>query len=264
MPARALLAAACAALLAAGCHPRTPPPDLSLDPAALLARVGEAQGAVRTVRGEARVRYRSPRGSATVRQFAAVERPDRVHLEELDFFGNPAAVLVTGGGRFSFYDARQKVLYRGAATPANLSRLVPVPLGAEDLVAVLLGGAPLPLHDGRAVRAVPDAGLVRLRLEDGGVAEDVWVGQGGRTERAARLVAGGAGPGSWEVAFSGFRDRGGTSFPGTVSLRSAPAHVEVELGWTELEVNAVLDPRLFELEPPRGARVEEVGDGGAP
>ena len=258
---RASLPAALAALLAVGCHPRTPPPDLSLDPAALLSQLAAAQSSVRTVQGEARVSYRAPRGSATVRQFAAAERPDRVHLEELDFFGNPAAVLVTGGGRFSFYDAREKVLYRGPATPSNLARLVPVPLSAEDLVAVLLGGAPLE-PDGAEVRADPDGGAVRLRLDGGDAALEVWVGAGARAVRAARQIAGGAGPGSWEVAFSAFRERGGVPFPGVVSLRSAPAHVEVELSWTELEVNGALDPGLFrQLEPPRGARVEEVGDG---
>jgi len=251
---------ACAALLAAACHPRAPPPDLSLEPGPLLAQVAAAQRAVRTVQGEARVRYRSPRGSATVRQFAAAERPDRVHLEELDFFGNPAAVLVTAGGRFSFYDARQKVLYRGPATPENLSRLVPVPLAAEDLVAILLGGAPLPPEAGAGARAEAAGGAVRLRLEQGGAAEELWVGAGARVARAVRRVEGGAGPGSWEAAFSAFAERGGAPFPGTVSLRSAPAKVEVELAWTEVEVNGALDPGLFELTPPRGARVEEVGE----
>jgi len=257
---RATLPAACAALLAVGCPPRTPPPDLSLDPSQLLSQVAAAQARVRTVEGEARVRYRSTRGSATVRQFAAAERPDRVHIEELDFFGNPAAVLVTGGGRFSFYDARERILYRGAATPDNLARLVPVPLSAPDLVEVLLGGAPLP-PDGADARAEPEGGEVRLRLDRGDASEEIWVGVGARAVRAARRIAGGAGPGSWEAAFSAFRDRGGAPFPEVVSLRSAPAQVEVELSWTEVEVNGPLDPGLFELEPPRGARVEEVGEG---
>ncbi|HVO18026.1 MAG TPA: DUF4292 domain-containing protein [Anaeromyxobacter sp.] len=258
---RATLAAACAALWAVGCHPRTPPPDLSLDPAALLSQLAAAQAMVRTVQGEARVRYRSPRGSATVRQFAAAERPDRVHIEELDFFGNPAAVLVTGGGSFSFYDARQKVLYQGAATPRNLERLVPLPFSAPDLVAILLGGAPLVPQAGGEARADPEDGAVRLRLPQGDVSEEVWVGAGARALRASRQVAGGAGPGSWEATFSAFRERAGAPFPGVVAIRSPPAHVEVELTWTEVEVNGELDPGLFRLEPPRGARVEEVGEG---
>ena len=257
----ALSLAGCAAVLAGGCHPHVPPPDLSLDPARLLAQVREAQAPLQRVQGEARLRLRSSQGTAGVRQFAAAERPDRIHLEELDFFGNPAAVLVASGGRFWFYDARKKVLYRGAATPANLSRLVPVPLSAEDLVSILLGSAPL-LEGGVPVAAVQDHARLRIRLERADVVEELWVGAGAVVEKAERKVAGGAGPGSWEVEFSAHQDRGGGRFPGVVSLRSAPAHVEVELDWNEVELNGALDPRLFEPPAPKGARIVEVGEGG--
>jgi hypothetical protein len=261
MPHRAaLLAAACAALLLAACHPpRTPPPDLSLDPAALLAQVRAAQGVARTVQGEARVHFRSPRGSASVKQLTAVEAPDRIRLEELDFFGNPAAVLVASGGRFALWDVREKVLYRGAATPENLSRLVPVPFTAPELATLLLGSAPL--LDGPAVRAAPERAQVRLRLEQGGAVQELWIGARAAVEKAARKVAGGAGPGSWEVEFSGHQERGGAWFPGALALRSAPSKVEVELSWSDVEVNGPLDPRLFELQAPRGARVVELAEG---
>jgi hypothetical protein len=261
MPFRAAPAAALAALIALACQPpRRPPPDLSLEPAALLAEVRAAQGAARTVQGEARVRFRSPRGAASVKQFAAVEAPDRLHLEELDFFGNPAAVLVVAGGAFSLYDAREKVLYRGAATKENLSRLVPVPLSAPELVTLLLGSAPL--LDGTAVSAAPQRDQVRLRLVRDEVVEDLWIGARAAVEKASRKVAGGAGPGSWEAELSGHEERGGAWFPAKVTLRSAPSHVEVEVAWSEVEVNGALDPGLFELPAPRGARIVELGDGG--
>ncbi len=261
MRLRAALPAACAALVAIGCPRRVPPPDLSLDPARLLVQVQQTAAAVQRVQGETHLDVRSARGTGGIRQFAAAERPDRVHLEELDFFGNPAAVLVTSGGRFWLYDSRSGTLYRGAATPANLSRLVPVPISAQDLVSVLLGTAPL-LEGGVPVSAVPDHARLRLELRREDVLEDVWVGEKALVEKAERKVAGGAGPGSWEVEFSAHRERGGALFPGLVSLRSAPAHVEVGLTWTEVEVNGQLDPRLFEPPAPRGARVVDVGDGG--
>jgi hypothetical protein len=259
-PSAALALAGVALLPAVGCHPRQPPPDLSLDPAQLLIQVQAAQSPLDRVRGDARLRIRSSKGSGTVRQFTAAQRPDRIHLEELDFFGNPVAVLVAAGGRFSFYDARQKVLYRGAATPANLARLVPLPLSAEDLVSILLGTAPL--LDGRPVSAVPDDGRLRLRLEATGAAQELWVGAHAAVEKAARTDAGGAGPRSWEVEFFRREERDGALFPGSFTLRSRPGQVDVELTWTEVEVNGALDPRLFEPPAPKGARVVEVGEGG--
>ncbi len=257
----ALPVLACAALAATGCPRRVPPPDLSLDPARLLAQVEQTAAAVQRVQGEAHLDVQSARGSGGIRQFAAAERPDRVHLEELDFFGNPAAVLVTSGGRFWLYDSRSRTLYRGAATPANLSRLVPVPISAEELVSVLLGSAPL-LAGGVPASAVPDHARVRLEVRREDVLEEVWVGAQAVVEKAERKVAGGAGPGSWEVEFSAHRERGGAWFPGLVSLRSEPAHVQVGLTWTEVEVNGELDPRLFEPPAPKGARVVDVGEGG--
>ncbi len=252
--------AAVAVLLATGCPRRVPPPDLSLDPGQLLAQVRKAQAPLQRVQGETQLRYRSPQGSASIRQFAAAERPDRLHLEELDFFGNPALVLVAAGGHFWLYDARKKILYRGAATPANLSRLVPVPVSAEDLVSILLGTAPL-LEDGEPVRAVPDRARLLLELQRADVSEELWIGAQAVVEKAERKVAGGAGPGSYEVEFAAHQERGGAWFPGRVSLRSAPAHVEVDLSWTDVQVNGEPDARLFEPPAPRGARIVDVGEG---
>lgn len=255
--------AALAALVLAlgGCRPRVPPPDLSLDPAALLAQVQASQGRVRAVRGEARVAVDAQGQSGTVSQFLAAEVPDRLHLETLDFFGNVAAVLVAADGRFSLYDARSKVLYRGEATPENLARLVPLPLTAGELVRILCGGAPL--LDGRPTAAEPGSGHVALTLEAGPWAQVLRVGPGAAVERSWRTVEGG-GPGEYDLAFGAFSPAGEGRFPSEVKLRSERPRVRLELRWREVEVNPALEPGLFRLDPPRGARVVELDAGSAP
>ena len=160
-------------VLAAGCARRAPPPDLSLDPAELLGQVQAAQAKVRSVQGDARVAVESAGRSGTVSQFLAAERPDRLHVETLDFFGNVAAVLAARDGRFALYDARERVFYRGLATPGNLARIVPLPLRAEELVAILCGGAPLP---GAAASAAPGRGTVHLELAGPGGSATLAVG----------------------------------------------------------------------------------------
>ncbi len=249
-------------LLAAGCRPRVPPPDLSLDPAALLAQVEAAQGRVHSVQGEARVHVEAEGQSGTVSQFIAAEAPDRLHLEALDFFGNPAAVLVSADGRFSLYDARRKVLYRGAATPANLARLVPLPLPAEDLVRILCGAAPL--LDGRPVRAAPGPGFVELVLEAGSRTQALRIGPGAAVERSALRTGGARARGDYDLTFDAPRPAGAVRFPGEVSLRAEAPRVRLELRWRDVEVNGALAPALFRLDPPRGARVVELDDGGEP
>ncbi|BDG03976.1 lipoprotein insertase outer membrane protein LolB [Anaeromyxobacter oryzae] len=254
-PARLALAAALA--LAACRPPRTPPPDLSLDAAALRDQVLRSQARLRSVSGTARVGVDAPGGSGTVSQFVAAERPDRVHLEVLDFFGNVTVVLVAGEGRFALYDAREKVLYRGAATPENLARLLPVPIPAEDLVAILLGTAPL--VDGTPTAAVPGAGFVTLELARGALTQALRVGSDAVVERSSRRVAGGPGPGTYDLRFEIFQQRAGVWFPRQVALRADSPKVKLDLAWKDAEVNGEIDPKLFRLEPPRGARVVDLG-----
>lgn len=254
--------AAALALLATGCRPRVPPPDLSLEPAALLAQVQAAQGRVLSVQGEARVHVETASGSATVSQFIAAEVPDRLHLEVLDFFGNPAAVLVAADGRFSLLDARRKVLYVGAATPENLARLVPLPLRAEELVRILCGAAPL--LDGRAVRAEPGPGHVALALEAGARTQALRIGPGAAVERSALRTGGVLARGDYDLAFSAPRDAGALRFPGEVTLRSDAPRTRLDLRWRDAEVNAALSPALFKLAPPAGARVVDLDRGGPP
>lgn len=262
---RRIAAAALAAALA-GC-PRAPPPDLSRDPAQLLEAVRAAQGRVQRVKGSARVRVESPGGSGTVDELVAAEKPDRLRLETLDFFGNVAAVLVADGKRFALYDARDGVLYRGEATPENVSRLLPLTLPAGEIATMLCGSAPILAAP--PVSAEPDGALLLLTLGSDGMGQRLGVGdeaavEWSRLHRAAAPGASAPAAPDYELAFDVFRHRGGARFPTEADLRAPSARVRVALRWKDdLEVNGPAEPGLFHLEPPRGARVVDLPPGGA-
>ncbi len=262
---RPLAAAALAAALA-GC-PRAPPPDLSRDPEQLLEAVRGVQGRVQRVRGRARVRVESPGTSGTVDELVAAEKPDRLRLETLDFFGNVATVLVADGKRFALYDAREGVLYRGDATPENVSRLLPLTLPAEEIATMLCGSAPL--LPAAPVSVEPDGALLRLALASGGAHQALGIGAEAAVEwsHLRRGAAAGSAPGEgpdYDLAFDVFRHRGGARFPTEVDLSAPSARVRVALRWKDdLEVNGPAEPGLFRLEPPRGARVVDLPPGGA-
>ena len=264
--AKALLAGAILAM--AGC-PRVPPPNLARDPAALLDQVRAAQDRVRRVRGSARVKVSSPQLSGTVNAFAAAEKPDRFHLTTLDFFGNPVTVLAASGGRFGLWDARENVYYRGEATPENVSRLLPVLLPVEELVVVLCGSAPI--LPGRPLEVGVQDGFVLLTVGEGAVGQRLGLGEGATVEwsRVRRHVEGPGGARdvahAYDLAFDGFRRRGGVRFPMAVKLDAPAGQSQVELTWKDdLEVNADPTPALFQADPPRGARVVELPPGGSP
>jgi hypothetical protein len=249
------LALALAAAALAGCPSRVPPPDLSLDPAQLLAQVRAAQARVPAVRGEARVRIASGRGSGTVRTFIAARKPDRAAVQTLDFFGNTVSVLATAGGELSLYDARERVLYRGAATRENLARFVPVALSPADLATLLCGSAPI--LDGEAVRAVPGRGWVELEIVAGGRREILRVGPGAAVLSASIAVPGG-GPGAYEVAFRAFDAYPGTQFPREITLTARDPAASMQLAWTEVEPGAPVEDAAFTPPAPRGARVVDL------
>jgi hypothetical protein len=211
-----------------------------------------AQERIRAVQGEARVRVESGGRSGTVSQFLAAARPDRLHVETLDFFGNVAAVLAAGDGRFSLYDAKERVLYRGEATPENLARIVPLPLAAEELVAILCGGAPLP---GAPREAVPGRGTLRLELSGPEGGATLVLGEGAAVERTEQRPTGRP---AYTVGYDVHRYRAGVRFPTDVQLRSSSPRVRVDLHWREVEVNGEVDPALFDMLPPAGARVVDL------
>jgi len=245
---------------AAGCVRRAPPSDLSPDPAALLAQVERTQARVERVRGEARVRVETPGGSGTITQLVLAERPDRLRLDALDFFGNPAAALVADGGRFALLDLREGVFYRGAATPENLARLLPLPIPARELVLLLCGAVPVA---GVASAIEPGDGVLQLTLEEEDRVQRLDVGAGAAVHRSTVRDRAGSRPASarYDVAFDHFEERGGRPFPGDVRLDAPAAGVRLRLTWKEIEVNGVLPEGSFTLAPPPGIRIVDL-DGG--
>ncbi len=258
----ARLAAAAALALLGGCVPRAPPPDLSLEPAGLLVQVRAAQERIRTVRGEVRVRIETAEFSGTVPALVAAELPDRVLVQTLDFFGNTVAVLAAADGELSFYDARAHVVYRGAATPENLARLVLLPLSPADLARIVCGSAPL--LAGEAVSAEPGRGFVTLGIAAGDRTQTLRIGAGAEVLRASLRVDGGAGRGSYDLEFSELDRFEAFRFPAEASLSAEAPRVRMRLAWTDVEPNAAVERKIFSPRIPASARVLDLAGASPP
>lgn len=155
-------------LVFAGCPPRadvrtTPAPDAT----ALLGEVEAIEARVASLQSQAKVRVEGGGKKGNLTAFVAVAAPASVHLEVLDFFGRPSAILISDGQRFVLYQAESGVWLPGPATAENLARILPVPLPPEELVAMLLGRAPrLPDAQPR-LQVDPEANAFRIDLRDG-------------------------------------------------------------------------------------------------
>jgi hypothetical protein len=243
-------------LLAAGCvhRPALRPPPEPLTAGQVLARVKAADSAVLGVRGEARLKARTPQGRGAVTLYVAAQRPGLLRLESLDFFGRPQAVLVSDGQRFGLHQVSEGRFYRGPASPENLSRFLPVVLPAEELLGLLLGEAPVLAGAHPQVRWDADPAAWALELRAGGVVQRLQVDAGNFRVRESRVE----GMPAYDLRFSDVREVGGAFLPHVLVLEAQAAQTELELVYKDPEVNAPVDLGLFDLAPPLDVPVVEV------
>ncbi|GIW41574.1 MAG: hypothetical protein KatS3mg076_2151 [Candidatus Binatia bacterium] len=254
MVGRALAGLALLVVLAGGCaRPVVAPLDRGTTPEveALEELVRSCRGAVRNLRTEARMSFRSPEGSGSAREILLVERPDRLRVEVVGMFGTPF-VLVTSGGRLAAYVAEERRVYRGVADARTLYPYLFVELPPRDAVDLLLGCPPWREGGHASLFYDPTGGEWRLwRPTGGGTAQVVLFSRAphrtiGVEEHDREGLL-------WRARFSGHVRVGGVEFPREISLEVPREGSRVEIEFQEPELNVSLDPLVFELRTPSGA-----------
>lgn len=259
------LAASLAVLTACPHRVRFGPEGEITEPQQLLRLLDERADKVQGIKAEAKARIQTPAQSGSVGEFIAAQRPDKLHLETLDFFGKPVAVLAADGERFALYNAEEAAYYTGPATAANVSRLLPLVLDPREAAAILLGEIPrIPAEQAR-LEIDPDARAYLLTLQSGPVTQRIWVG----TEDYRPLRSELRGRRAYDLRFGDYQLVEETIFPmevqiSSVDARGEPAGVEVGLKYKDLEINPPVDPGLFILAQPPNTRRVEVGPLGTP
>jgi hypothetical protein len=264
--------------LALAACPRTGPIARPYPPPAadeLLGALGARQQAVTALNAAARATswLGGERVRATV--LMLVERAGRLRLEAEVSLQGTVAVLATDRQRFALFDARKNELRRGPACPANVASLIRIPLGPEDIAAILLGDVRLPpgtAGDGATVSwdstrgtdvlEVPRAGgYLRLHFQPP---------RAGGERRLSGVVATDADRRPrWRVAFE---DHDAVTVPGAAAPVSMPGIIRfaegagsfddgVEIKLKDRRVGEAAAPDAFTLSPPAGARVVEIGCG---
>ena len=226
----------------------------------LLTLTDQAERQILSLKGDARLRVSSPKGSGTLNIFAAISDPDKLHLESLNFFGKPQAILKTTGARFGLLDAEAGKYYRGPASEENLSRFMPVALPVQELVAIMLGRAPRIAFSASSLRLDPARGSYVVNLDGAGIQQTLWVDPASHRVRRSEV----RGPKSYELSFDDFQGFASTEFPRQTTLAVPGETTRLELKYRDLELNPRLDASLFDLAPPSGMAVIEVDEAGNP
>ena len=236
------------------------------------------------LRGRARVSLTGPDLKLDRPQNIVVERPARLRFEVVGPFEQLAAVVVSDGEQYGFYDAATGEVERGPLTPTILWDLARVDVGVGEAVGLLLG-APRPPADGArsAVWQEADERIGLAFARDGAprAAECVAPVERGWTDPACfrgsdSLRAGGdafvfdrdgrlaevrtfAADGAlrFRARFEEYQpladgeERG--EFPKLVTIESAAARSEARFAWKRVMLAGEIEDRLFRL-PERGTR----------
>ncbi len=155
------------ALLLCGC-PGKPCPTMPIRQAGTaLDYLRSMRSHVHSMRAEASVDQRGAHGRIRGRIDMFVERPDHVRFDAMTQFG-PAATLTSDGRAFALNDIRESRYLTGPTCPANIARLLGIPMSGEDVARFLFGDTPLIDAQDRSVRCTGDGTyLVTLRASDG-------------------------------------------------------------------------------------------------
>ncbi|AEI68137.1 DUF4292 domain-containing protein [Corallococcus macrosporus] len=247
-------------VLCSGCPKRIefgPEGELT-DADTVYQRVVKNQDNVVTLEGDAKLRAELPDQSGTLSMFVAVTRPAMLHLETFDFFNRPLASLVSDGQRFGLYQAETNTWYQGPASPANVSRFLPVMLPGEELVPIMLGQVPLIPPERMTLALDRKKGVYVLTLYRGEATQILEV----HTRHLRVMKSEVRGIPGYDLAFEDFLEQGGLIFPGRVSLEAKQAKTKLQVRYQQIKLNARPDLTLYEVVPPEGARVVEVDAAG--
>ena len=240
-------------LLLAGCPPRVdvrtvPPPDAT----ALLSEVDAVAGGVAALQSQAKAHVDGRGKKGNVQMFVAAAAPASVHLAVLDFFGKPSGILISYARQFVMLASDTGTWLRGAATAENVSRVLPVALPPDQLVAMLLGRAPRLADPSPTLDVDPEKNVFRVTLRAGGRTQELWVDPS--RKRVVRSHV--DGPDAYTLTFDGFEDVRGVPFPRAISFAGVGS---VALQYTDLRLGEQPDASLFVPQAPPGVPVEQIG-----
>jgi len=252
---RAAIAGLVTVVALAGCTARpAPPPNAALagplpTRAALAAALEARRAALRGLRAWARLSYDAPDESRRAKQLLVVERPDRLRMELFSPFG-AVFVLTAGDGALAAWDRGEAIVYRGAASAANLDRYAQVDVPVPTAVDLLLATPPI-ADDAGVVSA--DGGAIKLWQETPQGVTATWFAAA--TLDPLRVEYQDAdGRVRLRAAYDAWTAIDGVRLPSAVALDLPAAQRRIGIALSDIEVNPPLPPAVFALATPAGSR----------
>jgi outer membrane biogenesis lipoprotein LolB len=220
----------------------------------LLRRIAVAEDSVYALDGDAKLFVDVEQGKGTVGLFVAALHPDKIHVEQLDFFNRPQRVLISDGTGFSLSDLGAQAYYRGKPTAQNIHRFLPFALPLKELVALVLGRVPRIPHENAEMRLDADTGRFQLTLSKGEIHQVLDIAT--PSYRIVKSVVTGTNAYDFECAeTNGPKD---ISVCSTVTMVSKAPKGTMQIIAKALRYNESIDITLFESGAPDNVKVIDL------
>lgn len=223
------------------------------------------------IRAEARVDQRGNDGRVRGTVLMFVESPDHVRFDAMTQFG-PAAILTSDGLEFALTDLRENRYLFGPACPANIARLLGIPLSARDTTVFLLGRTPVIEGDDTSIECIGDGTYrIELRADNGQRQEiDLQVREADLNapilEQRLRLLRSelydAKGRTLWRASYDDYRvipiGEMGVAVPYWVRIEQPQLGSDTLVRFEEITVNPEIVDEVFTQSPRPGVSQEHV------
>ena len=210
----------------------------------------ENSARISSVPGLARVAVKAPMTSINGLQVVIAAKPDKLRAETLSPLGMPLVSLTADAGQLGVLLIAQNLYYTGVASPENLEQFAHIPLNVPDLVSLLLYQPALNEAWKKEAFSLKDGGwlLVRhgtLQRQELVFDQDRKLVEVSYFENNDLLV---------KAAYAKFFTQDAL-YPTLLSLEIPAKYATVSLDFSEVVTNGQLQPGVFEVRAPAGAKV---------
>ncbi len=218
------------------------------DSGAILQKIALYEGAIKSLKGLAKVRINTPDGKISYTQVTIAEKPDLLRLEALNPFGKTVGFISSDGESIYIISSSEKVVY-DAGMEFNLAYIYPglnLTITANNLVNLILGRLPDNTYDmNLSPELSAESGLIKLIFasKNSSSPDYLWVNsQKLRVEQAEFSLNSGE---RAKIKYGYFDDLvDGLFFPKTIDFTSKGLSISIVYE-EDIELNRNVDKKLF-------------------
>jgi hypothetical protein len=223
----------------------------------VVAKLATARDALSSFKADSMMDYRLNNQRAKVEVLLMGTIGAKLRINALSPAGGaPLADMACDGTNFTLVDDQNNCALSGPCDSQSIARFFHLELAPDDFVHLALGTVPLIANTGGSVKWDADKGYERVELTSpGGTQKVVIDARDHHWDVITSELVGSDGKVVWSVENKDFQDIKGHRVPGKTWFKSPVEGNDVIVEWTKRDVDVVIDPAKFILQPPAGLRI---------